>query len=354
MPRRAQQQLVGRRVTLAKSSRTVATMADNAPPTPAPSSPNSPLSPEDPSTYASEADGDVDPELDGEFDGQTDENVAKAMGALTLVGSIEATGGEASAPSKPLTRLERRRQYKPFPFLDLPAELRVKIYEYFFDDTHYVLDLDPDNYRRIHKKLGLFRTCRTISLEAGYLFYSTHTFRIFPTHPGKHFKTKKPLLARMSSRQRSWIHSLEMRLGPGWNKPPRGWVVNPALGLHECTSVRQLTVFVECDPSDGIFNGFRRADDFYEGFCRSLLTDVLTEMPALDAVTFDGWTSVRKKGNMMRGLINTALSQGKQIRWGPERGWTDADNEPEVVTLTNDMVATALLNQVGMDVVIAA
>ena len=354
MPRRAAQQLVGRRVTISKSSRTVATMVDNAPPTPIPSNINTPLGSEYPSTYTSEAEGDVDGEIDGDIDGQVDEDVAKAMGALTLAPSAEATGSEASAPPKPLTRLERRRQYKPFPFLELPAELRVKIYESFFDDTHYVLDLDPDNYRRIHKKLGFFRTCRTISLEAGYLFYSTHTFRIFPTHPGKHFKTKKPLLARMSSRQRSWITSLEMRLGPGWNKPPRGWVVNPALGLHECTSVRQLTVFVECDPSDGIFNGFRRADDFYEGFSRGLLTDVLTEMPFVNNVTFDAWSSVRRKGAMMRGLINTALSHGKHIRWGPERGWTDDDDEGEIVVPTSDMVATALLNGVGMDVVIVA
>ncbi|KAK1778290.1 hypothetical protein QBC45DRAFT_166602 [Copromyces sp. CBS 386.78] len=354
MPRKAAQQLVGRRVTT-RTSRTIATVVDNslhAPPTPIPSNLNTPLSSAYPSTYASEAEGDVDGGIDGGIDGQVDEDVAKAMGALILSGSAEATG-EASAPPKPLSRLARRKQ-KPFPFLELPAELRVKIYEYFFDDTHYVLDLDPDNYRRIHKKLGFFRTCRIISLEAGYLFYSTHTFRIFPTHPGKHFKTKKPLLARMSSRQRSWITSLEMRLGPGWNKPPRGWVVNPALGLHECTSVRQLTVFVECDPSDGIFNGFRRADDFYEGFSRSLLTDVLTEMPFVDNVTFDAWSSVRKKGAMMRGLINTALSHGKQVRWGPERGWTDEDNEEEIVVPTNDMVATALLNGVGMDVVIVA
>ncbi|KAK3395728.1 hypothetical protein B0T20DRAFT_44257 [Sordaria brevicollis] len=356
MPRRATQQLVGRRVTISRSSRTVATAIDNslnAPPPPVPSDPNTPLSSDYPSTYASEAELDVDGEIDGEVDGQVDEHVAKAMGALTLVaGPAEATG-EASAPPKPLSRLARRKQ-KPFPFLELPAELRVKIYEYFFDDTHYVLDLDPDNYRRIHKKLGFFRTCRTISLEAGYLFYSTHTFRIFPTHPGKHFKTKKPLLARMSSRQRSWITSLEMRLGPGWNKPPRGWVVNPALGLHECTSVRKLTVFVECDPSDGIFNGFRRADDFYEGFSRNLLTDVLNQMPSLDNVTFDAWSSVRKKGAMMRGLINTAVSHGKQIQWGPERGWTDEDNEEDIKVPTSDMVATALLNGVGMDVVIVA
>jgi hypothetical protein len=211
--------------------------------------------------------------------------------------------------------------------MDLPSELRLKVYGYHFADAPGVIDLDPDNYKRIHQRLAILRTCRTIYGEASHFFYSTHTFRIFPTHPGRFFKTKKPLLARLNARQRGWITSLELRLGPGWAKPPRGWVVNPALGLADCVSVRKLTVFVECDPSDGVFKGFRHSDGFYEAFSRNLLHGVLAEMPWVERVHYDAWTSVKKTGAMMNVLLQLASQQGKKICWGPERGWTDRDEE---------------------------
>ncbi|KAF6843699.1 3 exoribonuclease family protein [Colletotrichum musicola] len=264
-------------------------------PTPIPSALATPLSSAYPSTYASEA------EWDSEIN-------KLPMSALTL------------------EEKKARRNAKPFPFMSLPSELRLRVYDYYFEGTGDVLDLDPDNYKKLHKKLGIQRTCRTIYTEVSHYFYSSRVFRIFPTHPGRFFKTKKPLLARLKPNQRSHLTSLELRLGPGWSKPPRGWVVNPALGLHECVNVRRLVVLVECDPSDGIFNGFRRSDGFYEGFCRSLLTEVLSEMPWLDTVTFDAWPSVKKSGAMMRTLLDVAAANNRKIRWGPERGWTD---EPE-------------------------
>lgn len=110
--------------------------------------------------------------------------------------------------------------------------------------------------------------------------------------------------------------------------------MNPALGLQECLNVRQLTVFVECDPSDGIFNGFRRSEEFYAGFSKNLLTEVLAEMPYLDRVYFDAWSSVKKTGPMMRTLCDVAASQGLKVCWGPERGWTDQDEEEEVKVWT--------------------
>jgi len=241
------------------------------------------------------------------------------MGALTLDDLSSGLTTRALKPSK--------EKKKPFRFMDLPSELRIKVYAHHFVDAPAVIDLDPDNWKKIHHRLAILRTCRTIYHEASYTFYSTHTFRLFPTYPGRHFKTKKPLLARMKPRQRGLINSLELRLGPGWSKPPRGWVVNPALGITDCVNVRKLTVFVECDPSDGIFNGFRRSDGFYEGFSCDLLRDVLKELPHLDRVHFDAWTSVKKSGAMMRGLFDLTTQQGRKICWGPERGWTDFDGE---------------------------
>ncbi|KAB5578888.1 hypothetical protein GE09DRAFT_563413 [Coniochaeta sp. 2T2.1] len=302
-------------------------------PTPIPSALTTPLSSAYPSTYASEAEW--DPE---------DDPTLVAISKLTLADGTEA-------PQATTTLVKKAKPSKPFPFMALPSELRCKVYGYHFAESEKTIDLDPQNYKLIHSKLRLLRVCRAIYSEASHYFYSTRSFRIFPTHPGRFFKTKKPLLARLNARQRACITSLELRLGPGWSQPPRGWVVNPALGLADCVSVRYLTVFVECDPSDGTFNGFRRADGFYEGFSRSLLEKVLAELPHVDRVYFDAWTSVKKSGNMMRCLFETTASLGLKICFGSERGWTEQDEEDDVARLN---AASALLGCEGLDVLVAA
>ncbi|KAM0197745.1 hypothetical protein ACHAPA_003279 [Fusarium lateritium] len=232
-------------------------------------------------------------------------------------------------PLIPFNKPKRRVPASPFHFLSLPAEVRIQIYTYFFDDVPVLLDLNPHNYKRVHKKLGLMRVCRQVHDEATFAFYSTRTFRLFPTYPGKYFKSKKPLLARLKPQQRRYATSLELRLGPGWNAPPRGWVVNPALGLADCVEVECLNVFVECDPSDNIFQGWRRSEGFYEAFSRNLLTDVLEALPSVHTVQFDGWTSVKKSGDMMQGLMKIVEEAGLGVEWGPERGWTDASDDGE-------------------------
>lgn len=301
-------------------------------PTPIHSSRTTPLSSAYPSTYASEVEYDPEDEIS---------NIP--IHALTL-----------SEPSVALARMTKKPDVKsPFRFMDLPTELRIEIYAHYFGDIDTVIDLDPDNHKRIHRRLAILRTCKAVYTEASQVFYGMHTFRLFPTHPGRFFKTKRPLLARLNARQRGWIKSLELRLGPGWNKPPRGWVVNSALGLADCVNVRKLTVFVQCDPSDGVFKGFRRDDGFYEAFSRDLLDNVLCELPFLDCVHFDAWSSVKKSGPMMAGLLEVTASCGRRICWGPERQWTDHDEMDEVMAL-GAAAATARLNGLGMDVVIVA
>lgn len=271
-------------------------------PTPVQSTRTTPTSSTYPSAYNTEAEGDPDDDVD-----------KIPISSLSL-------GPKATEPSEPKKRV---CPAKTFPFMSLPSELRLKIYGFHFAGQSRPVDLDPTNYKNLHKKLAILRTCRQMHVEASHFFYSTVTFRVFPTHPGRFFKTKKPLLARLSPRQRRCITSLELRLGPGWNKPPRGWVVNTALGLRDCFNLRKLTVFVECDPSDGIFNGFRRADGFYEGFCRDLLDCVLAEVPWLDSVELDAWPSVKKSGAMIQALLDVVAFQNRRVSWGPERGWTD-------------------------------
>jgi len=113
--------------------------------------------------------------------------------------------------------------------------------------------------------------------------------------------------------------------------------------------VRKLSVFVECDPSDGVFKGFRRSEGFYEGFSRKLLASVAETLPHLAVIEFDGWSSVKKSGAMMQGLLDVAAQTGRLIRWGPERGWTDADEDEEPPKLdTNEDPAALYLNGMPM------
>jgi hypothetical protein len=223
--------------------------------------------------------------------------------------------------------LKKPSEKGPFPFLSLPSELRTKIYSHVFAQVPRVLDLDPDNFRNVHRKvLPLFLVSRQVHDEASYHFYSTHTFRIFPCHPGRFFKTKKPMLARLSRRYREAISSLELRFGPGWNKPPAGWVVNEKLGLKDTVNVRTLRVFVEVDPSHSIFTGFRKADGFYENFSQKLLADVLRETPTIVETHFDAWPSIKRSGDMLRGLLEIANDYQKIISWGPEGEWDKEEN----------------------------
>ncbi|KAL2159388.1 hypothetical protein VTH06DRAFT_2392 [Thermothelomyces fergusii] len=289
--------------------RAIRTAVDPALPTPDQSAETTPVSSALPSAYPS----DVENESDA------------GEGVLLSAPMTPPPSGMSTVPQTPPT--VRRVPEKPFRFLDLPSELRVEIYGLHFEGIDEVIDLDSDNYKRVCKKLSIVRTCRTIYREASHVFYSSRTFRIFPTTPGRFFETKKPLLARLSTNQRRSITSLELRLGPGWTRPPRGWVVKPALGLSECVNVRRLTVYVEFDPGDSYFKAFRRADGFYEAFSRNLLDKVLAEMPFLDSVHFDAWSSVKKTGAMMTGLLEVARARGRKICWGPERGWGEEEEE---------------------------
>lgn len=325
------------RKTVAKGPRARA-LAASSRPTPVSLSQPTPVSAADPSTNASEVEHDLD------------EDISKQLDGLTVSGTAPTTAPAAADEEK-----KKRGVKKPFRFMDLPGELRAVIYGFHFADVPRVIDLEPGNHRRIQRTLCIVRTCRTLYNEAAYFFYSTRTFRMFPIYPGRYFKTKKPLLARLNARQRSWITSLELRVGPGWGNPPKGWVVNPALGLADCVNVRNLIMYVEVDPSDAFYNGFRRADGFFEGFCQTLLSNTIAGLHNVDTVVFDAYTGVKKSGAMMRGLLDLATTSGMLIRWGPDRGWTDHDEEEAVVdTTVVDDASLGLLDGVPMGLLVVA
>ncbi|KAG9247012.1 hypothetical protein BJ878DRAFT_494642 [Calycina marina] len=253
---------------------------------------------------------------------------ASIIAATTPVSSAYPSAYPSEAEEDDDEDVRGRKRKKAFPFLSLPSELRNNTYSLVFSTAPAVMDLDPDTFWQLHryKTLALFSVSRQVHSESTHHFFSTHTFRIFPTHPGRYFKTEKPLLARLPAHYRSCITNLELRLGPGFNAPPRGWVVNEALGLGDCVNVRILKVFVQCDPSDGFFKGFRAGEGFYEKCCQDWLEGVIDGIPTIGTVEFDAYTSVMQSGDMMQGLGRVVSKFGKVVGWGPERGW-DKEND---------------------------
>ncbi len=94
--------------------------------------------------------------------------------------------------------------------------------------------------------------------------------------------------------------------------------------------VRTLKVFVECDPSDVLFQGFRKSEGFYEKFSADLLDGILKRVPSITVVEFDAYSSVMRNGDMMSGLGEAVSKYKKVVAWGPERGW---DHEGDQVWL---------------------
>lgn len=287
-----------------------------ASPTPISSSVTTPISSAFTSAYTTEA----------ELDPDDPNNLA--IGALTLDVPI--------ANRKP-----KKEVIKPFRFMDLPSELRIKIYAFHFADIGPVVDLEPGNYFSIHKKLSVLRVCRQFYREASHVFYSSRTFRVFPID-GRYSRKKMGLLARLKPQSRAHLTSLELRLGPGFNKPYRSWAVNDLLGLRDCVNVRHLAVYVEIDPSDNIFNGWRRSTGFYEAFSQELLEGLLQGLPSVETVQFDANTAVKRAGDMMQGLLGVVATRDLPITWGPERGWTD--NEEDEVDHEPPMGPTAAID----------
>ena len=200
---------------------------------------------------------------------------------------------------------------KPFRFFDLPVELRLKILGMVLH-TGQTVDIDYYNTRRS----AILPVSKKFREEASEVFYGGNTFRLLPTHGRAGSNKFQPLLTRFSPRNRAAIRSVELRLGPFWTNPPKCWKIDERLGLEDLTSLRVLKVFVECDPSHSIFNGFRTARDTYTNFSGSLLKNVIRRLPSLELVILEGYQSVWRGGFLMRRLAQEVQKGKKKLLWG--------------------------------------
>ncbi|MCJ1476245.1 hypothetical protein MMC13_004911 [Lambiella insularis] len=201
-----------------------------------------------------------------------------------------------------------------FRFFDLPAELRNKVLTYELH-VNKVIDIDFDNSRR----LFLFLVSKQVHNEAAAVFYGRNTFRLFPTQGRVDAQKMKPLIARFPPHYRADLVSLELRLGPFWTKPPACWKVTDTLGLKDADGVRLLKVFVEIDPSQPVFIGFRIGKNFYTNFAGSLLRQVIYDLPRLEEIQFDKYPSVSPEGQLVTRLMNEAKAGGKRVTWAAEK-----------------------------------
>jgi len=208
----------------------------------------------------------------------------------------------------------------PFRFLDLPYELRLRVYEDLLIAPK-TIDLDPSNIRTVAPRLRLLFVNRQIHDEASRVFYSRNTFRVFPIH-GRYINKKHPLLEWLPRRYRAHITRLELRLGPGFTRPPKGWVVDSRLGLGVMSKVFKIRVFVEIDPaSNEVFEGFRVGSNFYTDYAVNWLRGLLSQLPSVGIVEFDAYPGVPRSSPLLMGLVEETKLNQRKVAWGKERGW---------------------------------
>ncbi|KAJ5232187.1 hypothetical protein N7468_005143 [Penicillium chermesinum] len=231
---------------------------------------------------------------------------------------------------KPRPKTSSKIPQQPFRFLDLPSEIRLQIYHLvLFTPTRKTARQNRGTVGASAKKskplapasvrIALFLVSRRIHDEASHYFFSTQIFRVFPVQDF----SRRPTVRSLPRRHRSLVTTIELILGNSWTNPPKSWTVDKSLGLQDMVLTRTLKVFVECDPSQPIFEGFRISREYYTEFSGRLMREILEQLPALEHVEFDAYPSVKKDGSLMSRLLLETQKAGLGVFWGPERGWTD-------------------------------
>jgi len=204
----------------------------------------------------------------------------------------------------------------PFPFFDLPSELRNRVYEYvLFSKPGY---RNAKGARRGSRVACLLASKKTHD-EASYVLYTTQRFKIFMIQQFE----MPPLIEELAPRYQKLVTNLEMVVGSSWTAPPKSWKVTRPLAkcLKRLPNVQTLRIFVEFDPSHPTFAKYRISESFYTDFCGDLLGDVLGAMPQLKYVELDGNSGVDVHGPLVSRLKEEAEEENKEIKWGRQAGW---------------------------------
>lgn len=118
--------------------------------------------------------------------------------------------------------------------------------------------------------------------------------------------------------------------------------------------MRVLKVFVECDPSDNVFAGFRgknASEDTYRYFCLKLLQGIIEQVPSLETVEIDAYPGVKKDAPLVMALKRRIEEAEKSLFWGPLRGWEKEADEPGLIGLEEAMAGMGLGDVSGSRVV---
>lgn len=258
----------------------------------------------------------------------TDVNaIQNALGRVTLDEARPDRGGGGG---------QEGRKKSHFPFLCLPSEIRLRIYSFVLFTPRRKRALRTTGsvgassknkpLAPISDRISLFLVSRRLHDEATHFFYSAQTFRLFPIQD----YSRLPTIRALPRRYLPSITTIELILGSSWTAPPKSWRVNDGLGLEDMACARTLKVFIQCDPSHPVFEGFRVSKDYYTLFAGELMQQVLARLPGLVQVEFDAYPSVQKTGRLMSLLLQETRGAGKKVLWGPERGWSNSDGNEEV------------------------
>ncbi|KAI1614926.1 hypothetical protein EDD37DRAFT_402674 [Exophiala viscosa] len=199
---------------------------------------------------------------------------------------------------------------EPFPFFQLPAEIRNKVYA-------LVLFSSGGVNGRKKSRTSLLLANKLMHQEASYILYSSLSFRIFYIQDF----TSTPLYQDLRLMYRSVVTKLEMVIGSSWTSPPKTWRVGKLLArrLGRSSAVQTLKIFVQADPSLPMYEKWRISLDFYTDFCGDLLRDVLATMPHLKFIELDGNPDIEVAGPLVSRLLAEAEAKGKTCTLAPTK-----------------------------------
>lgn len=202
---------------------------------------------------------------------------------------------------------------KPFPFLELPGEIRNRIYALVLFSKSGYRGIDG----RKKSRTSILVVNKEVHQEAAYVLYSSMSFRIFPLQDF----IPVPVIQELRPMYRAMVTKLELVVGSSWTGPPKTWRVSKLLArrLGRLSAVQTLKVFVELDPSLPMYEKYRISFDFYTDFCGELLRDVLAAMPHLTALVIDGNPGIDSTGPLVSRLIAEAKSKEKTWTLGPTK-----------------------------------